>query len=462
MKKKIYYTALALLSFFVFSACESILDIEPETNVLLEDEALENEEDILEFLNSCYDVSANYLGGRAQMFSDVLGDDIALPNSDDLKEVYNHNTLFFNGSTGGFYEVPYQAIFRGNRILEFIDDFSFSLSEKERIVGEVYFLRALAHFKIVELYAQPPAYTSDNSHDGIIYKMISESQVLPRASVGENYQSIITDLTRAIDLLPEANGVYANQDAARALLAKVYYRLGNYTEAINLANTIINSGKYSLGTNVDRFLTGMDASESIWSTVSFIDGDIIDTRSDYFSGNYRQFNDEIPLLRASLDFYNIYAADTNDQRIKDFYEVQGTEPDEIVLCKKFSKDFFNVPVFHLTDLKLMRAEAIAESGGDLSTAIQDVNDIKERAYGGTQNNLATSASASEVIDAARYERRIEMFGEGDRIHQLKRRGGIEGESILIRQHTWDCNGMVIQFPISEKTDLFELNPTGGC
>ena len=133
-----------------------------------------------------------------------------------------------------------------------------------------------------------------------------------------------------------------------------------------------------------------------------------------------------------------------------------------MVCKKFDKDYFNVPVFHLTDLKLLRAEALAESGGDLSLAVQDVNDIKERAYGHSANNLQATATASEIIAAAQYERRIEMFGEGDRIQQLKRRGAIENENIFIRTNPWNCNGMVIQFPISEKSAIFEMNPSGGC
>lgn len=456
---------IAFFAAFVLflSACEKVLEFPPEGMNIEEEEALATKDDVLKFLNGIYDVTANFLGGRYQGIADVLGDDLMKPEgNNDLIEVYDHNTTFFNTSTNGYYSNPYFGIFRANRIIEIIDDYDFSESEKQRIDGECKFLRALSHQKIMELYAQPPGFTSDNSHLGIVYKTQSVSGILSRETLAENLSLLLSDINDAISQLPEENGAYATKDAARALKAKVLFQMGSYQESADLVSTIVNSGKYSLGTDIDRFLQGANSPEAVWSIVSFVDGSIIDVRSGFFNGNYKQFNNGIPLLRATPDFYNIYSADTADKRIIQFFELQGLTPDEFVVCKKFDKDYFNVPVFHLTDLKLLRAEALAESGGDLSIAIQDVNDIKERAYGHSANNLQATATASEVIAAAQYERRIEMFGEGDRIQQLKRRGAIENENIFIRTNPWNCNGMVIQFPISEKSAIFEMNPSGGC
>lgn len=456
---------IALFAAFVLftSACEKILEFPPEGTNIEEDEALATNDDVLKYLNGIYDVSANFLGGRSQGLSEMLSDDIMEPEgSIFLTEVYDHNTSFFNSTANGYYSNPYFGVFRANRILEILDDYSFSSSEKLRISGECKFLRALCHQKIMELYAQPPGFTSDNSHLGIAYKVNSVSEIVGRGSVSENLSLMIGDLDAAISQLPEENGAYATKDAARALKAKVLFQKGSYQEAASLVSTIISSARYSLGTEVDRFLQGANSSEAIWSIVSFVDGPLIDVRSGFFNGNYKQFNNGIPLYRATPELYSIYSADTADKRIIQFFELQGLAPDEFVVCKKFDKDYFNVPIFHLTDLKLIRAEALAESGGDLSIAIQDVNDIKERAYGHSANNLAANASASDIISAAQYERRIEMFGEGDRIQQLKRRGAIENEAIFIRTNPWNCNGMVLQFPISEKSAIFEMNPSGGC
>ncbi len=121
-----------------------------------------------------------------------------------------------------------------------------------------------------------------------------------------------------------------------------------------------------------------------------------------------------------------------------------------------------MPVIHLTLLKLVRAESIAESGGDLSVAIADINEIRDRAFGAGNFPLGADASAAEVRDAARDEFRKETVCEGWWTDHLLRRG-VAGENITIRGAAWDCPGMSLQFPNSETTAAgFVLNEEGGC
>jgi hypothetical protein len=126
------------------------------------------------------------------------------------------------------------------------------------------------------------------------------------------------------------------------------------------------------------------------------------------------------------------------------------------------KVFFNIPIIYLTELKLIRAESLAEMGGDLTVAINDINDVRDRAFGAGLNDLSSSSTAAEVIAAARREYRIETMGEGKWINQLKRIGA-KGENIIVRNAPWNCPGMALQFPNSEFTSaLFVGNPEGGC
>lgn len=46
--------------------------------------------------------------------------------------------------------------------------------------------------------------------------------------------------------------------------------------------------------------------------------------------------------------------------------------------------------------------------------------------------------------------KIEMAMEGDRVQQLKRIGAKGEPSITIRKAPWNCNGLAIQFPASER------------
>jgi len=457
MKKLSSFLLIGSLLFSV--GCEKILDTELQGADLTEAEAIQSKQDVLDILQSCYDVTANVYNGRIQYLGELLSDNLIEPTiNESLTEVFNHNTLFFNGTVGGIFQDPYITAFRANRILEVMDRFDFSEAEKEQIIAEVRFLRAVSQWEILKLFAQPYGYTTNNGHNGIIYKTSTEEQIVPRDPVGVNYDAIIADLEAAIPGLPQSSKYYASQDAANGFLAKIYFQAGNYAKAIEHADAVINSGRYSIGISIDRFVIDTEnVPEAIFSTTS--NSVLRDFRSSGFTDNYRSDVNADPLFKATLEFYNTYAADTSDRRIKDFFELVD---DEFVLVKKFNKEFFDIPVIHLTDLKLLRAEALAESGGDLSIAIQDINDIRIRAYNSNLNDLPAGASANQVIEAARFERRIEMFGEGDRIQQLKRRGAIEGESTEVRGNPWDCNGMVIQFPISEQTTAFELNPTGGC
>ena len=108
---------------------------------------------------------------------------------------------------------------------------------------------------------------------------------------------------------------------------------------------------------------------------------------------------------------------------------EGTE-NELFALVKFDNDLFNVPVIHITDMKLLRAEALARTNSDLETARQDVNDIILRA--GRTDIIGAGAGATQIIERALYERRIEMIGEGNRVNELKRLAAIHNEDIVIR------------------------------
>ncbi len=459
--------SLALALLVIVSSCEKVLEFEPEGSNLEEAEALSSKNQLIALLNSAYSSTTAYMGGQFQSFNELLGDNVSQPaNNNDLNEIYRHDVLFFNATVKGGYNTPYAALLKINRLLEVLNDFDFTQEESDRITGESQFLRALAHFELVKLFAQPYGYTPDNSHLGIAYKDRSETELLPRMVVNQVYSYIITDLQSAEALLPESNGIYATKMAATALLAKVYFQRGNYAEASQKAGEVINSGLFTLGTDVDRFQQNTVLPEVIFYLQSYLaaDGNAFFASGGY-TGNYTYRPADginVPTLRATREFYNIYAADTSDKRLDLYQVVNEGELNEFIACIKFNEDYFNVPLLHLTEMKLIRAESYAILGTDLATAIQDVNDIRERAYGSSINNLPAGAGSNTILTAVRFERRIEMFAEGDRVQDLKRRGAFEGENPIIRGDQWNCDGLILQFPISERSDIFPLNPTDGC
>lgn len=462
---RIFKIVLSAVILITFNSCEKALELEPDDGRLEIEEAFQTKQDILEFLNSTYDVTGSTYNGRIQHLGELMSDNLAVPNNHvDYTQVYNHNTSIFNGTIATTYQDPYIGVFRANLILEQLEanDFGFSTAELDKIKGECYFLRAINHFDVLRLWGQPWGYTSDNSHLGIVYKTSSEVEDAVRISVSEVYSKMITDVERAVNLLPTDNDIYATSYSAMGLLANIYFQQGKYTEAAQVASDVINSGAFTLDTNVNRYTRNVSP-ETVFGIVSTYIGVVnsID-KSAGFRNQYGDLVTVVPNFSLSRDFYETYSTDSTDKRLSMIEVLTPGEATERYALRKFGDQFLNVPVIHLTGLKLLRAEALAELGTDLSTAIQDVNDIRERAYGGSHNNLASNASASSIIEAAEYERRFELVGEGDRIQQLKRRGALEGESIEIRDHFWDCNGMILQFPSAQQSNSFQPNPTGGC
>ncbi len=468
MNKKLIIISLFGLTLGI-AGCKKFLDIGPE-NVILAEDALKTPEDAQRLLVSCYDVLGNTFDGRTQNIAELLSDNLERPlNNLDLIAVHDREVNFFTSTTNNIYADLYRAIFRANTVIESLDVFEgLSDGEKARMESEARFIRAICHWWTLKIWAQPWGYTPDNSHLGIVLRLGTDATPVPRNTVAECYSSIIEDLVYCYDNLPLANGNFASKYAAGALLSQVYFQQNNYSSAAAIASEVINSGNYALVQGLDSFhsmdndIQFVTNPEAIFSIISFSSSELVDFRNEGFRDNY------IPgqagaQLSFSQDLFNLFSQGGNDPRTEAWISVEGGQnlnlrygtPEDSVFL-------FNIPLIRLTHVKLIRAESLAELGTDLSTAIDDINDIRERSFGGPQANLSLSSSATQVIEAARLEFRKETVGEGYRIDQIRRLGA-KGLPITVRGAPWNCPGMAIQFPNAEFTGAsFVGNPEGGC
>ena len=454
MNTKSILWALSLTA-VALSSCDKMIETPPPNEILIDD-AVKNAEDLQMLLNSSYNELANTFGGFGQVLAELQSDNLTLPNNNDYREVFNHNVLFFNSTTGAFHSIVYRTIFRANFVEKYLDRAAdLTEADRTRIVGEIAFIRAYCHFWAVRMFAQPYGFTADNSHPGIAIANRVSTDPYPRSTVAEAYAAIISDAETAMANLPADNGYYADKQAAQALLAQVYFQMGEYSQAADMATQVIGSGRYTLSDTVNLFNSKAE-SEYIFRIVST---GVNDNRSGAYNGNYAPGT---PTCQMDLALYNA-VKDPNDKRCAMLTEVNAGAANMFVKSSAFDGQFFDVPLFYLTQMHLIRAEALALSGGDLTTAIMDVNNLVARAYTDPSSEyLASSASANEVLTKVRAERRMELLFQGDRIQEVKRLGAIEGQNLFIRGHRWDCDGMVLQFPIVERTSIFEINPTGGC
>ena len=194
-------------------------------------------------------MAANAFNGRFQNIPEVMSDHIADPLglNGEYAQIWRWTSSFFNGSFGGEYRDAYIAIYRANTLIEEVADLEGATADAvARITAEAKFIRALSHYHVVRIWALPYGYTSDNSHLGIPLKVSADQTPQMRATVGDVYAQIEQDLLDAEADLPASNGIFANQMAAKALLAKVYLEMGDFANAKAKAAEVINSGTYSL------------------------------------------------------------------------------------------------------------------------------------------------------------------------------------------------------------------------
>ncbi len=486
MRTKNIIIATLITMGLVFSSCNDFLDIKPE-EVLLKEDALNTQEDVQMLLNSTYTVlfSGNFLGGRAQIISELMTNNILGSELDgDWFVVYNRSSSIFEGIIGGLYSEPYIAIYRANNVLENLDLIENS-TERDKIEGEARFVRALAHFETVRLFAQPYGYTPDNSHLGIPIKTRTKPEGSIRETVGTVYQFLIDELKDVEVLLPSETdpeydpyGAYPTKWAAKALLARVYFQMNDFENAYTYANDIIVNGPFEFSTETEQYEIGEDmvtlpkefidrystmgSNEAIFKSVTITVNQAGETiyvnRGGEFSGIMRSDN-SVPFIKMTQNAYTTGTSDPLDMRAIAWYD----KKEGFNVSKKFNDtDNLSVPVFTITELKLIRAESAAELGTNLSTAIQDIQDIFDRAYG-TGNRIAPT-TANALIVEARNQRKLEFIFEGHLGQDLKRIGALGREEVIVRGAPWSCPGSVLQFPQAEIANNpgFIANPEGGC
>lgn len=121
----------------------------------------------------------------------------------------------------GLWGRMYQGIYRCNYLfsVDGIIDWGDNENDRNRILGEAYFMRAYYYFDLVRFFENVPM------------PLTPEPANLPQAPVDEAYGQIASDLVKAIEMLPAnphagLNGVgtdgHATKWAAEALLARVY------------------------------------------------------------------------------------------------------------------------------------------------------------------------------------------------------------------------------------------------
>ncbi|GAA3602345.1 RagB/SusD family nutrient uptake outer membrane protein [Flavivirga amylovorans] len=137
----------------------------------------------------------------------------------DQFEIFNVDDK--NQNLEQFFRLSYIGLNRANTVIEKTEEVSYNKDLGNKFQGEGLFLRSWHHFMLVRLFGEVPLKTSAVDE-------LSEVFGAENASIESIYNTIISDLNTAIDLLPiERVGGRADKVAAQALLSKVYITMAS-------------------------------------------------------------------------------------------------------------------------------------------------------------------------------------------------------------------------------------------
>ena len=192
------------------------------------------------------DADGNGFAPQFHRIAEYPGDNVALSGTttDPLFFTYNYNNLATSGRVNNFWTSGYQAIVGCNKMIELTTEGE--SEETDQLIGENYYLRAYAYFQMVNVFGRP--YNQGRDNLGVPLKLTSQIDDLPdRNTVGEVYDQVVADLLKAESLMSvNKSNSYATKEAAQALLSRVYLYMGENQEAIDYADKVISSGRYSL------------------------------------------------------------------------------------------------------------------------------------------------------------------------------------------------------------------------
>ena len=397
--------ALICLMLSTIWSCNT-LEVEPQ-NSIPADDAFQTKDDIERGILGAYASfqSLSHYGRTYMIFSDLASDNLEHPvdaTAVEYAEVDSNSILPENGSISGIWFICYDGINVANNVIDKVPTISdMTLEEQNAALGELYFIRALNHFNLMNYFGSIPLK---------LQPTIGVSGLdAPRVPINEVYAQIIEDLTFASVNLPSSGDKYrATSYAAKAILARVYLYKGDYSQAITMASEVIDEGGYTLLDAYGDIFADDESSESIFE-IYFSELE----RNRVAEYNFPHSLNGRREVQPSENLLSAYEA--NDERFEASIAFEGNDA-YAIKYDDLSLGADNVIVIRLAEMFLIRAEARARLNGNIDDIKSDINAIRTRA-----NLLATNAQThSQLLTAIENERQVEFAFEGQRWFDLVR------------------------------------------
>lgn len=419
---------LVLSAFLATAAgCSSALDVDPVTDVP-EETAIVDAVSARAAVAGLYDAlqSGSYYGVSMYAYTETSSDNARHTGTFTAWADADQAVLTSdNGTVRGIWAAIYNAVNRANVLIQKIPGVpGLSQADKDQMVGEALFVRALSYHNLVKLFGGVPIRTVPATDLG-------QAAEIARATVAAVYTQILADLAQAEPLMSNTTGSRSGSlGAVLALRARVLlYRASpgptgeNNTASWALAETAATAVAalgYSLAPTFAELFTvaGSDTDEDIFR-VRFSDQDANSIGFYYIvkslGGRYE--------VGVSASIAGAFEAGDGRRAVTVLADPGNATR---LYAGKFPSPIGtdHPHVIRFAEVLLIRAEARARQNTpvSLAAAVADYNLLRSRAGLPPHTFGVDVTDMTTVLAAIARERRSELAFEGDRWPDLVRGG----------------------------------------
>lgn len=424
--KKLKYIVIALLGLGACGCGNDFLDISPTTS-LGEFEAIEDEKDLDYAVNGAYTYIEHYRGST-MWDGDALGDDMQnAPAKYEMNRSYMYQNHNLSTPTGRWNNL-YSAGFHINSVLEKAKTIKHPTNPTryKEMIAELRFLRVIIHWDAELRFGPLPSTLGKGKIKADALGVMICDEV-PDNVRKDFYRDKVTDVWKFMvtemeaiknDLSREKREAYLNYWAAQAFLGRIYLYLGEWDKAFACAEDVIKNSPYTLIARKDYVASWGQAyaSESIFEMPT-TDND----NNGWYSLSYFSSPTGGKAIVATKDFMDLRAAASEDVRFDVFEETVISGKTYYFPSKKYPGRDGNIKVcnpkiLRLSEVYLIAAEAAMKGTKGAVIGGKYLSDLREKRTTAQPRKYDNGCTLDDVL----YERRLELWGEGQRAWDLWR------------------------------------------
>lgn len=390
-------------------------------------------------VNGVYGLTYKFYDNYMVLYPEVAGDLVRLQaTTPEWRQQFDFISDESDETTavGYIWKNGYEIIANANEVIQYgpsvSDRFPQQAASVRNYIAQAYFIRALIHLDLSLVYGQTYTYSADGSHLGtaVMTSIPDVKSKIARSSAAVTYKRILDDLRTASDMFADGwtkGCYYASPAACKALMARVYLYMGNYSEAKKCASEVIADYGLSLTPRSDyvaMFCARKEGPEAIFRLNGLSGGSKLGSMFDY----------NTPSMNPSSKLMDIFSSDehvwTGTDVRSELLSYKSSGGDEFSgVCMKFTdtediddtQKRYDPFVLRLSEMYLIRAEAACHDG-DIETAVSDISALEARARGVKASDInVTFSSIDDLAGIVQRERIKELFLEGHRLFDLTRR-----------------------------------------